>query len=346
MINVFLNTNSNYSNNYCYLVNKYKDAFYDSVLIDHKFNIFAFDDGNELINKRNALMADLYINTIFNSNKNNNISIYYSDKQNGLIKQICENIKLSIMDSKVIPRQFDVILSNNEYNNLSKNISNIVLEFNIEETNTNWLFNDIILNTLSNRIVNILNRYSDMLDKNSLYFVDTHTLAKDFFNDNILDNVKNIVPLIKKCQQDTGLLTSVSVAQFVLETSHGRSDLLKDTNNCFGMKSFVSNNNWYGTCWNNEIYHSDTIEQYNGEIINIISEFRKYPDIETSIVDHCSYLLNAKRGKAYRYKNINICNNYIEVCNMLNTGGYSIVRDYGKKLIEIVERYDLTKFDN
>lgn len=346
MINVFLNANSNYNNNYHYLVNKYKDAFYDSVLKNHKFDIFTFDEGNELISKRNALMSDLYINTIFNNNKNSNISIYYCDKQNGLIKEICKKIKLSIIESKVIPRQIDVVLSNNEYNNINKNISSIILEFNIEESNSNWLFNDIILNTLSNRIVNTLNKYSDMLAKNNLYFIDTHTLAKCFFNKYKLDNVIKIIPLIKKYQQSTGLLTSISVAQFVLETDHGRSDLLKYANNCFGMKSFVSNNNWYGTCWNNDIYHSETTEQYDDEIIDIIGGFRKYPDIETSIVDHCSYLLNAKRGKTYRYKNINTCNNYVEVCNILDAGGYSTFCSYGNDLKEIIYRYDLTKYDD
>ena len=37
-------------------------------------------------------------------------------------------------------------------------------------------------------------------------------------------------------QRQSGILASVSMAQFILESGYGKSELAQDANNCFGMR--------------------------------------------------------------------------------------------------------------
>lgn len=45
-------------------------------------------------------------------------------------------------------------------------------------------------------------------------------------------------------QKKSGVLASVSMAQFILESGYGKSELAQNANNCFGMKKFLSGNTW------------------------------------------------------------------------------------------------------
>jgi flagellum-specific peptidoglycan hydrolase FlgJ len=44
----------------------------------------------------------------------------------------------------------------------------------------------------------------------------------------------------------SGILASVSLAQFILESGYGKSELAQKANNCFGMKKSLSGNTWSG----------------------------------------------------------------------------------------------------
>ena len=49
------------------------------------------------------------------------------------------------------------------------------------------------------------------------------------------------------CAEDmktSGILASVSAAQFILESGYGRTELAQKANNCFGMKCVLSGNTW------------------------------------------------------------------------------------------------------
>lgn len=52
------------------------------------------------------------------------------------------------------------------------------------------------------------------------------------------------------CAEDmktSGILASVSAAQFILESGYGRTELAQKANNCFGMKCVLSGNSWGGS---------------------------------------------------------------------------------------------------
>lgn len=344
MLNILLNIKSNYDGKYENYINKYKDIFIRHIQ-PNRFNLHYFDNDNELINIRNISLSDLYIDNIFNDINNNTITIYYTDKLNGTIKKISDEIRLAILNSHIIPTNTNIIVSNEQ---LNCNSSMIAFEYNISKTNINWLFNDTILNILLNKITNTINNYANILTTYNFDFIDTHTKAIDLFTCDKMANIEKILPLIKKYQKNTGLLTSVSLGQFAYETDYGTSELLLNANNCFGMKAFISNNNWLGSCWSNyDTYTKESYEQDNSNnMIKSVSQFRKYDDIESSIVDHCSYLLNAKKSSGYRYSNINKCKNYQEACDLLSKGEYSTYNKYGNNVAEIIAKYNFDKYDD
>lgn len=340
MINIFLNTESSYSDKYLIFINKYKDILLKHLLSRQMFNVCALYDDNKPVNDRNILISDLFINIRFINNDLNNITIYCSNSLN----KISNELKLSILSSRVVPRQVDIVIDSVN-NTLNEN--EIIIEYNINENNINWLFNDIVLNILLEKISNTLVDCSNLITSNNYIFVNSNTKAVDLFTNDLQANIEKIVPLIKKYQEGTGLLTSLSLGQFVYETACGTSELLLNANNCFGMKIFISNNNWYGSVWNNDSYTKTTIEACDfGAVKNEVAQFRKYDDIESSIVDHCSYLLNARSTYGYRYPNINKCKDYKEACNLLSNGGYSTFSDYGDNVAKRIEEYNLVKYDD
>lgn len=121
---------------------------------------------------------------------------------------------------------------------------------------------------------------------------------------------KDAVPIIGElCREDmkkSGVLASVSAAQFILESGYGKSELGQNANNIFGMKKSLSGNTWAGSTWDGtSVYTKKTQEQHtDGTYETITADFRKYACVEDLVADHSAYLLGAKNGKALRYKGI------------------------------------------
>ena len=109
-------------------------------------------------------------------------------------------------------------------------------------------------------------------------------------------------PLFTADQKKSGILASVSMAQFILESGYGKSELALGANNCFGMKKSLSGNTWSGSVWDGvSIYKKKTQEQKaDGSYVTVTAEFRKYPNVDDSIADHSAYLLGAKNGEKLR----------------------------------------------
>lgn len=103
--------------------------------------------------------------------------------------------------------------------------------------------------------------------------------------------VAKIGPLFTANQKTTGILACVSMAQFILESGYGKSELAQNANNCFGMKTSLSGNSWSGSSWDGKsVYTKKTQEQNtDGSYVTITADFRKYACVEDSIADHAAY---------------------------------------------------------
>ena len=134
-----------------------------------------------------------------------------------------------------------------------------------------------------------------------------------------------------------GILPSITIAQAIIESGWGQSQLTKDSNNLFGIKA---DNRWDG----------DSIEVMTSENYSdkIKAKFRKYESINESIKDHGKFLSENKR---YEENGLFNSKNYKKQAQALEDAGYSTKKDkkgnkiYADILIDIIKKYDLAKLD-
>lgn len=159
--------------------------------------------------------------------------------------------------------------------------------------------------------------------------------------------VEKVGPLFTADQKKSGILASVSCAQFILESGYGKTDLAQNANNCFGMKTMLSGNKWSGSTWDGKSkYTKITKECYDGvNYVDVKADFRKYPSIAESIGDHSAYLLGATNGSKKRYKGLKNCKDYHEAITIIKNGSYATDPKYIDKVCDIIKRWNLTKYD-
>lgn len=159
--------------------------------------------------------------------------------------------------------------------------------------------------------------------------------------------IKKIGPLFTKDQLQTGILASVSMAQFILESGWGKSKLTQNANNAFGMKKNLSGNTWPGSKWDGvKTIPMKTGEQTkDGKSYSIVADFRVYDCLQCSIGDHSAYLAGAKNGNKLRYEGLKGCKDYKKAATIIKKGGYATDTQYVQQLCKLIEQYGLTAYD-
>ncbi|MBT8254570.1 MAG: LysM peptidoglycan-binding domain-containing protein [Flavobacteriaceae bacterium] len=123
-----------------------------------------------------------------------------------------------------------------------------------------------------------------------------------------------------------GIPASITLAQGILESGSGKGRLAIKANNHFGIKC----HDWTGQ----RIYHDDDRAQ---------ECFRKYNNAAQSFRDHSEFLAKRKRyGKLFDLKPTD----YKSWARELRRAGYATDRRYPEKLISLIERYDLSQYDD
>ena len=161
------------------------------------------------------------------------------------------------------------------------------------------------------------------------------------------DTVKKMGPLFTADQKKSGILASVTAAQFILESGYGKTELAQKANNCFGMKANLSGNTWSGSTWDGKSVYTKKTQEDDGKgnLYTITADFRKYPCVEDSIADHSAYLLGAKNGSKLRYAGLKGETDYRKAIRIIKDGGYATDTKYVDKICSIIERWNLTQFD-
>ncbi|WP_105995922.1 glucosaminidase domain-containing protein [Staphylococcus agnetis] len=150
--------------------------------------------------------------------------------------------------------------------------------------------------------------------------------------------INKIAPHAHHIAKNEGIYASVMIAQAVLESDSGRSDLSKAPNhNLFGMKG-----QYQGASVPFQTLESDGKHMYQ-----ITADFRKYPSDKESLNDYASLIKNGIDGNPTIYKNVwkSQSNNYKKAAQGL-VGTYATDPDYDQKLIHLIETYDLERYDN
>jgi flagellum-specific peptidoglycan hydrolase FlgJ len=131
---------------------------------------------------------------------------------------------------------------------------------------------------------------------------------------------------------DYKILPSLTIAQAILESSWGSSQLSVRAKNLFGIKAFSS--------WKGERIQLPTTEWYRDKKQIVNADFRAYKSFNESIEDHSRLLANN------RYKTVRECINYKEACRKIYECGYATDPGYAEKLIRIIKENKLYEFDN
>ena len=171
--------------------------------------------------------------------------------------------------------------------------------------------------------------------------------AREFQNLTEAQVIAKVGALFTADQKKSRILASVSMAQFILESGYGKSELALGANNCFGMKKSLSGNTWGGSTWNGSSVYTKKTQEQNayGSYVTITADFRRYGCVEDSIADHSAYLLGAKNGNKLRYDGLKGCVDYKKAAQIIKDGGYATSLTYVEKLCSIIERWKLTQYD-
>lgn len=141
-----------------------------------------------------------------------------------------------------------------------------------------------------------------------------------------LQYIRKYAPLAVMEMHEYKIPASITLAQGILESGNGRSQLASKSNNHFGIKC---HRGWKGE----RVYHDD---DEKGEC------FRKYKYVQTSYKDHSKFLSGRKRyASLFKLRK----SDYKGWARGLKKAGYATDRKYPKKLIKIIEDYRLYEFD-
>lgn len=134
----------------------------------------------------------------------------------------------------------------------------------------------------------------------------------------------------------TGIPASIKLAQAILESDAGQSDLASNSNNHFGLKCGVE---WDGPTY----YKKDDDRDRKGRLIP--SCFRTYDTPEASFIAHSEFLMDPR--KAYRYSFLFDLDplDYKSWAWGLKQAGYATNPRYAVILINLIEKYELYTFD-
>jgi flagellum-specific peptidoglycan hydrolase FlgJ len=153
------------------------------------------------------------------------------------------------------------------------------------------------------------------------------------------DFINLVLPGAQEVQRQTGMFTSVTIAQAAWETGWGVStpkDHItgEESYNLFGRKA--SGDEPYVT--------APTWEVYQGQRVEIMARFKKFNSYVDSILDRSSFLKLPWYQRA-----CNADNPYDAAKYLIDTGypGYSYATDpnYVSGLTSIIDSYNLTQYD-
>ena len=128
------------------------------------------------------------------------------------------------------------------------------------------------------------------------------------------------------------IIPSLTIAQGIIESAWGKSELAVKANNLFGIKA---NKDWKG-----DVYNIVTTEYYdNKTATKVVAAFRKYSNYLESVADHTVFLSKA------RYKNIHGVLDFVTVAKNIKADGYATSPTYAQTLIDTYNKYNLVQYD-
>jgi LysM repeat protein len=133
-----------------------------------------------------------------------------------------------------------------------------------------------------------------------------------------------------------GIPASIKLAQALLESGAGNSELARKANNHFGIKCHTD---WTGKTY--EVEDDDYDDFGNLEK----SCFRKYKNVEDCFIAHSEFLRDPRKANRYGFLFKLDITDYKRWARGLKSSGYATAGNYDNMLIKLIETYELYEFD-
>lgn len=160
-----------------------------------------------------------------------------------------------------------------------------------------------------------------------IFLLPLLSFVTQLYADNYTKYIDRYSSIAVKEMERAGIPASITLAQAILESNAGNAPLAQKSNNHFGIKCHKD--------WTGKTNHYD--DDSAGEC------FRAYPNAESSFRDHSDFLRGRDRYKGLFELDIH---NYAAWAQGLKAAGYATDPQYAEKLIGLIERYDLARFDS
>jgi hypothetical protein len=157
------------------------------------------------------------------------------------------------------------------------------------------------------------------------FFACIELSAQNYTKSDIHTYIETYSDIAVRKMQEHGIPASITLAQGILESAAGTSELAKNANNHFGIKCHKS--------WEGKKYHKD--DDTKDEC------FRKYKSPLESFEDHSQFLKVARYADLYNLK----ITDYEGWAHGLKKAGYATNPQYAQRLIRIIEEYNLAAYD-
>lgn len=146
--------------------------------------------------------------------------------------------------------------------------------------------------------------------------------------------ITTIAPLIVAEGQKRGYkVFSTVIAQAIIESNFGKSQLSEKYHNYFGLKC--------GSGWKGTYATFNTKEEYKvGVLTTIKDKFRAYPDMAAGVAGYYDFI------STKRYTNLKTATTYRMYAEFLKADGYATSSTYVNTLCSTVERFGLNAYDH
>ena len=145
--------------------------------------------------------------------------------------------------------------------------------------------------------------------------------------------VEKIAPIAQDEQQKYHIFASITIAQAALESNWGQSELATQYYNLFGVKSDTGG-------------LMTTKEYVNGQWIVVRARFAIYQSWRESIEQHTALFVDGTSWDSSHYQAVLSADNYVEAAQALQQREYATDPNYAQKLISLIKKYNLDKYDN
>lgn len=145
--------------------------------------------------------------------------------------------------------------------------------------------------------------------------------------------IEQIAKCVKKYAYVYGIeVHSPIIAQAILESGWGKSDLASKYHNYFGLKC--------GSAWKDKSVNLSTKEEYKvGTLTSIRDNFRVYDSMEAGVKGYFDFI------NTRRYANLKGVKSPEEYVKRIKADGYATSSKYVNNIMRVIRNNKLTRFD-